>query len=222
MSRMKTLQLAIAMLLVLTAGGSGYFLRGLHDNPLTMLPTSLPELDFFISEQSFSEVANAKALLQALSERYISEVRVLRYLDGTQSSSEVPSPFPADQEPLSVTIDVLQKGVEAFEGTGQELEVAYDLLLTLKSAGQYDRWLEVYLRALYEHPTHGLVEVFARDAVSIGRAVGRESEVVRGFRHLSDIPIEFKAKQRVQQLLAPPGNLGQLSQNDEGRSPIAH
>lgn len=209
---MKTLPLALIALLSLTAGGSGYYLRGLHEERLLTLPTSLPELDQYIDEQSFCEVANAKALVHALSTRYLTEVRIRRYLDKLQSSSTTPVSSVAREEHLSSTIDELNKGVQTFEGTGQELAVAADLLRALKSARAYDRWLDVYLQALYEHPTHEVVGDFASDAVSIGQAAGRLKEVVRGFRHLALIPFDFRTGQRIQMLLTSAGTQDQSSQ----------
>ncbi len=202
---MRTLSLATIVLLSLSAGGGGFYLRGLHEERSLALPTSLPELDHYIDEQSFCEVSNAKALLHALSTRYLAEVGIRRNLDRFQSSSRTLVSSVVREEHLSSAIDELSKGVETFKGTGQELEVVADLLRALKSARAYDRWVDVYLQALYEHPTHEVVGDFASYAVSMGQATGRLSEVVMGFRHLCNIPIDFATRQRIQKLLVSLG-----------------
>lgn len=221
MRPLKALKLAALLVLALTVGGSGYFLRGLREHEVLALPTSLPELDLFINEQSFSEVENAKALLEALSKRYVTEVRIRRHLDSTQASPGEYAPSPMNQPSLSGALDELEKGVELFEGTGQEMEVAADLLRALKHARQYDRWLALYLQALYQHPTHELDGDFADDAVKISQAIGHAGEVFNAFRHLSNIPFDFGTKQRVQKRMSPLSSAGLLSRNDAvGSSPL--
>ena len=61
-------------------------------------------------------------------------------------------------------------------------------------AGRFDRCVEVYLKALYEHPTSSFVTGFAREAIRVGRLAGREGEILAGLRHVSAIPLDFQGK----------------------------
>jgi len=65
----------------------------------------------------------------------------------------------------------------------------------------YDRWLDVYLDALYRNPTHEMVSALAEDAVVISQAAGREKELTTGLRHVLGVPLDFLAKSRIEQSL---------------------
>lgn len=96
----------------------------------------------------------------------------------------------------------LELGVEEFEGTEEESSCAQDLFSELRRAGRFDRGVEVYLKALYEHPTHPFVARFAKDAMAVARRAGREAEVLAGLRHLSAIPLNFEGKNAVEAVVA--------------------
>lgn len=67
----------------------------------------------------------------------------------------------------------------------------------LKREGNYHRWLDVYLAALYAHPTNPLVGDFALRALDLSQRCRRETEVRRAFQFVQDMPLDFEAKQRV-------------------------
>lgn len=102
---------------------------------------------------------------------------------------------------IQETIAELKRGINEFAGTSQQLDVAQDLLLALKTAKEFDGWLQVYLTALYEQPTHPVVARFASEAVQVANLCGREQEVLIGLGHVAEIPVEFEGKPRIQAAL---------------------
>jgi hypothetical protein len=66
-----------------------------------------------------------------------------------------------------------------------------------KSEGRYNDWLDLYLQALYEHPTHSLISRYAADAVLMGKETNRDQQILAGLRHLVAIPIHFEGKDRI-------------------------
>jgi hypothetical protein len=91
--------------------------------------------------------------------------------------------------------------MQEFQGTGQEFIMATELLKALKKSRRHDRWLEVYLDILYQHPTQPLIGSLASDAIVAAKAAGSEDVLVAGFKHLTAIPLEFDAKEQVQEAL---------------------
>jgi hypothetical protein len=198
---MKTGPLIWAVMLVLTAGGAGYWLRAQRTGEVSVTQAwSIPPLDYLIGPDSFSRIKNARNSLQGLCLRLRLQVqnRLLAehlFLGRRAVSRQTSEPR------LEGAIRDLERGMQEFEGTEQDLYCAQDLLLALKTAGRFDRWIEVYLKALYEHPTHPLVACFAKDAIAFGIAAGRAEDVLAGLRHLSAIPLGFEGKARVQAIL---------------------
>lgn len=88
----------------------------------------------------------------------------------------------------------LERGIEEFKDTPEELVLIEDLLLQLRSGGQANRWLDVYLEVLYRRPTEDLVASQFVTARQMAQATDRESEVATGFQHLLGIPLDFPAK----------------------------
>jgi hypothetical protein len=88
-----------------------------------------------------------------------------------------------------------------FGGTDQEVYVAEDLLCALKRREQFDRWVLVYLKLLYEHPTHPVVSQLASQALAVSKLAGREHEVLAGLRHMHTIPLDFPGKSQVEAIL---------------------
>jgi hypothetical protein len=97
---------------------------------------------------------------------------------------------------------MLEDVIPEFRGTGEESKLLRPLLIALKQERFYDRWLDVYLEALHQYPTQGLVRDFAEDAVAVSQAVGREEELTIGFRRLSDIPLDSFTKARIERCIA--------------------
>jgi hypothetical protein len=204
---MKTGPLIWAVMLVLTAGGAGYWLRAQRTGEVSVTQAwSIPPLDYLIGPDSFSRIKNARNSLQGLCLRLRLQVqnRLLAehlFLGRRAVSRQTSEPR------LEGAIRDLERGMQEFEGTEQDLYCAQDLLLALKTAGRFDRWIEVYLKGLYEHPMHPVVARFAKDAIALGRAAGREEDVLAGLRHLTAIPLDFEGRDAVQAALieAKPG-----------------
>jgi hypothetical protein len=93
---------------------------------------------------------------------------------------------------------LLDEALPEFRGTGAELQLLQPLLHALKAERFYDRWLDVYLDALYRHPTQEMVSSLAEEAVVISQAVGRERELTAGLRYVSGIPLKFPTKSRIE------------------------
>ena len=98
-------------------------------------------------------------------------------------------------------IKMLDEVIPEFRGTGVELELLQPLLYALKHERFFDRWLDIYLGALYRHPTHEMVSSLAEEAVVISQAVGRERELTTGLRYVSVMPLNFPTKSRIEHSL---------------------
>lgn len=171
--------------LVIT-GASGYCLRRAQEDPSVVLttrrnPRNPP------NEVSFSEVRNASATLQNLCQEVVANLQT-RHQAGTSRT------------PLSdcKTIRDIEVYHEEFRGTAQELVMVQSLLSLLKEQSLYNRWLDTYLRALYERPTDSLVGRLAREAVGASLATGRQNDLFSGFTHVLTIPFEFQGKSQVE------------------------
>jgi len=163
----------------------------------TLSAHQTPTLEYFVPAQSFSEVENTKGILQALADQFLYEVSDSRAQNMTRSPTTGQNGAVREAR-LGDTIQALEHAIQEFKGTAQEWLVVQHLLLALKKAGLDDRWLEVYLDALYRHPTHELIGRFATDAVKISRSAQREAEVINAFRHLNTIPFEFDVRRQVE------------------------
>jgi hypothetical protein len=185
-----------ALLLVTAGGWAGYRSRPLEASDLVLSKEATPQVDYLIGAQSFSRIENTKTTLEGLCRRVCLEARtklLTPKYSGSSSSQET--------ECLASVIRALEQGMHEFEGTEQELELVQELLVTLKRAEHFDRWLDVYLKTLYEHPTHPVPLHFAQEALAVSHAVGRQGEVLAGLRHLLTIPLDFDGKDGVAALL---------------------
>jgi hypothetical protein len=196
-----------AAMLILVSGGAGYWVCDYRTNEASVLPErTMPPLEYFMPPESFSRIENAKMSLEGLCARWRLEIQTRRVADRAYAARN--EARGQESEPhLEDAIRDLELGMQECEGTGQELELARDLLLALKKAGHSGRWIEVYLKALYSHPMHPVVASFAQEAVVHGRAVGREEDVLAGLRHLTEIPVIFDGKESIEAALikATPG-----------------
>jgi hypothetical protein len=209
----------IAILIALIAGTAGYYLRELRGTSMSLVPREqVPPLDDYFAPQSFSEAENAKALLDALANRYLAGVLIQCSSRLYQPPAKGAAREPNRKNDWTEIIKMIDKGVEEFEGTPQQLHLLEALLFALKHEQLYDRWIEVYLRVLYEHPTHHLVGEFAKEAIIVGRATGREAEILTAFRHVSNIPLDFEAKQQVRAALLVAVSDGHVAWSGTDRS----
>lgn len=198
---MKTAPLIWAIMLILTAGGAGYWLGAERAGEVSVLAArAIPPLDYLTRPESFSRITNTRNSLQGLCLRFLLQVENNRSADRLPvgrwaASREISEPH------LESAIRDLERARQEFAGTEQELYCAQDLLRALKAAGRFDRWIEVYLKGLYEHPTHPVVARFAKDAIAFGMAAKREEDVLAGLRHLRAIPLDFEGKATVEAIL---------------------
>jgi hypothetical protein len=168
---MRSLSLSLSSLLLgsFLGGGIGYHVKTTRGDSLELIPKT----DYFIFDESFSEVESAKALLAGLSRRFSTEFHVKRCLDMQACRLKTGSSLSVGTPTLEASILTLERGIEEFRGTGQEQSLTGDLLKILKTGRFYDRWLTTYLGALYSHPTDALVSSSAAEAMQIGNIVGR-------------------------------------------------
>jgi hypothetical protein len=189
------------VLAALACLGTGYYLGSQREESGSSLaPGTGPPLDYYFSQPSFSEVEDAKATLDGLCQRFRTEISARRVAD--QQSRDAASGLEPGSEPhIKNAITELERGMHEFAGTSQQLDVAQDLLQALKKGKQFDHWVDVYLAALYEQPTHPVVARLANEAVLVAKLCGREREVITGLTHVEEIPGDFAGKSQVQAAL---------------------
>ena len=179
---MKLKLVALLFLVSAVTGCVGYYVGVTRETDVTHTPRdAMAALDYLVSAKSFSEIEHARAALEALAARYAEKAQGL-------ITGEVMSRNPtfgirqsSSERPIVAAIKMLDQ----------------PLLFALKQERLYDRWLDVYLDALYRQPTHEMVSSLAGDAVAISQAVGRERELTTGLRYASDIPPNFPSKSRI-------------------------
>jgi hypothetical protein len=173
----------------------GYLHATLRHGSGTVMPAgATAAAEYFATCQSFSEVEDAKAQLDAVAIRWLVELRQRRYAWRRLSHSK--TRLPLDGVRATEAMEDLRHAIAEFRGTGRDLALVKDLLSLLKGEELYDQWLEVYLRAVYEHPADSLASAFAPDAVSFAKTLGREAEVQAALRHVAEIPHEFAPKRQ--------------------------
>lgn len=165
---------------------------------------ALPAVEYFVSSQSFSEVEEAKTLLQALAERVIQEMRDRTSVGRSRWNISDPGRDPLEEREFLRVASDLQQSIAEFKGTAHELALVREYLWLLSWKNQPERFLEVYLSTLYPHPTDDLVGLFADKALRAGRLLGREPEVLKAFDYVNSIPLEFAGKGRILAALASP------------------
>jgi hypothetical protein len=176
---------------------AGYGLRSLQQGrDLTLALQHIPPVEYYVSRESFSEVEQTKANLDALSCRFLTDWRVRNHPAVLAMSAATQAGRSVDSARSAGAIQELEQAIEEFKATEEELVLAQELLRMLKHERLYDRWLDLYLRALYEHPTDHMVGSGAQEAVAISQATGRQAEVRQALEHVTRIPFEFPAKAR--------------------------
>jgi len=179
---------------------SGAILGKHQRDPEIVLLSGIPSLDYFIADQSFSEIKNAKAVLDGLAGRFREEFRVEKCMQFQATGSAMTvDPTSVGNAPYPERmIQELESGVSEFSGTDEELALTEDLLCVLRADGLHDGWLQTYLAA---DPTKGIVAAYAHDAMLIAQRVERQDEVINGLRHVDSIPLDFRSNSQVQNLL---------------------
>lgn len=190
--------LLAAVLLGCVAGGFGYYLRAFGEPTIsTLAAREIPSVGYFVSTLTFSEVAEAKALLEASAEQIIQELRERPGAGVARVNASVIPRGEGSNSPYTRAVRDLESSIAEFKGTAQEIVLSQEMLWLLWRESQYDRFVEVYLNTLYEHPTAGLVGRFAGKALQSSRIVGREEEMLKAFRQVTSIPTEFVSKRQV-------------------------
>jgi hypothetical protein len=186
----KTLQVLFCAVSISFGGVVGYYWNGLFPKQLAELDSKQAmSLEYYFAPKSFSEIQNAKELLQALSTKFLAEA----WRESTAGSDKKSSLIISNL----TLIGRLEHGVRQFQGTEQQLIMVRDLLSALAREKLRSRWLDLYLLTLYQHPTHPLIGDLANKAIDAAKQEGRLDEVLRAFKLLVSIPIDFESKVRI-------------------------
>jgi len=191
-------QISSTILFSCLAAIAGYYSGALR--PATASYSSADarlSVDDLYAPQSFSEVENAKALLTALSQQVVTEIQVERAANHAKAVLNSRAGNPVVEPHHLAVIEKFEQSLVEFEGTEQELYLVEPLLAVLKTAKLHDRWIEVYLSALYQHPTHAMVGRLAAEALLVSKVAGRQGEVLNAFEHVSHIPIKFGVQAQI-------------------------
>jgi hypothetical protein len=202
---------------ILLAAIAGFGLGLARNNSSHLMAVEeLVPLDYYLAEQSFSEVENTKARLAALATQFLTELRVRHNATAATPTTEGGNPLYAVN--TGSAIEELRAGIDEFKGTEQEMALVRELLCLLKKEGFTSRWLDTYLRALYVHATHPMLGRCDKDAVAISDALGRQAELAQAFYLLERNPFEYECKARFRadtpqltELAAPEGGSFLLS-----------
>lgn len=199
---MRLKRLALLFLVSAVTGWVGYYVGVMRETSAThMSRGAMVGVDQLASAKSFSEVEQARAVLEALATRYVEDAQGLITQELLSRNANFEVRQSSSERPMVAAIKLLDEALPEFQGTGVELRLLQPLLYALKQERLYDRWLDVYLDALYRHPTHEVVSSLAEEAVAVSQAVGRERELTAGLWYLAGIPVNFPAKSRIENSL---------------------
>jgi len=178
------------------AGAAGYSAGAAHGAWIMPVQRRIA-LEYFITEDSFSEIENTRAKLSALGCQYLTEVRMRHHASALQGGGLARTANPAYVSDVGHALVELEQGIEQFKGTEPELSLVQELLYLLKREQQQERWLDVYRRVLYEHPTAPVVRANLRFAQEMSARAGRQAEIAAACDFLGRIPIDFPAKHQI-------------------------
>jgi hypothetical protein len=215
-TRRKLRSIALYLIVAIGAASAGYYLNALRPDMTQILKTDKNlSLDYYYTAQSFSEVENTKAQLQALSTQYLLESRGRRWTAQQKLACEPGVGGKNYTQYVESSIAELQTAIAEFKGTEQELVMVQDLLMLLKKEKRPEQWVQTYLETLYQRPTSTLVIDSAADALNLGKAVGREQEVLDALRHVRTIPFKFDGRERLEAVFLKANLEGQLAGSTE-------
>lgn len=181
----------VAILAAAAAAVFGFYLGSLQEaGALEVAARRVPPLDYFLRESSFSEVTNARDVLQASASRLVAELGVAGATAEAHAIRTSAGDAVRSEAALARVTAGLRAGIEEFRGTEQELFLIQHLLWTLHTREAWDEWLETYLGALYAHPTHPVVARGVREAWRVAQNAGREDELARALRHADQVPLD--------------------------------
>jgi hypothetical protein len=202
---------AVASGCLALAGAAGYLLGAILPSQSLILSSrsSIP-LEYYVIEESFSEIENTKARLAALRSQFLTELRARHDIAvmAPEATGLAKAAYGLHPE---TALQELENAIAEFRDTPEEAALVRELLCVLRWTGARDRWLDVYLGFLYGHPTDPMIGSLAKDAIEISRAMQREKEMCDAFQWIVRNPLEFPAKQRV--LAECPGAPGQTPED---------
>lgn len=211
---MKT-NVAITMILLALAVGcaGGYFAANKTEASRTQ-----SNLEMLAGPDTFSRVKNTKNMLDALSRR-----AKISIMDAVLSYRQLPKNTDVEkrraEENLGRIIRAAESTMQEFDGTEQQAVVAQALLVALQEARRYDRWTEVYLQTLYEHPACPVIFTSAPHAIRFSESVGQEARVMEALRSLNGSPLDAMKKVLIQEALKSAS--APLAKTDSFRNPLA-
>jgi hypothetical protein len=186
-----------ATVVAIIAASSGYHI-GAH-NPGAQRPNPSHSIEYYLHQRSFSEIENTKALLSALANRLLTEIRTEPVAPWPDGSGEWTTVRRTDTDGM---IRELRDAMAEFRGSNEEFLLAHNLLTLLRKNSRDAEWLEVYLDILYRNPTHPLIGHLAPVAHSVAGRMNRLDEIHAALRHVSEIPYDFEGKSRIVAILA--------------------
>ncbi len=199
---MKSKRVVILFLVAACTGWAGFYAGVMREPGVTRMAGGAgAELDYLVSTESFSEVEHARAVLDALAERYVERAQTLIAEELMSHNPRFKVTLSSDERPMVAAIRLLDEVIPEFHGTEAELPLVNTLLYALKRERAYDRWLDVYLDALRRHPADTTMSALAEDAVAISEAAGREQELAVHLRCIAELPTNNPARSRIERSL---------------------
>src|SRR5215831_17719530 len=191
-----------AILMSLAIGGTGgYLLRAQKtDGSLVLSATDSFREEYLAPPDSFSRVKNTKSSLDVLSVRLgAGIIDAISAYDRLRNGGE--SERRKAEQVLERAIQAAERAMQEFAGTEQQWELARCLLIALQKAGRFERWTEVYIKALQERPTHPIVSSLAHEAVTISQLAGQQKAVLETLNYLARFPAEFPRRASIEAAL---------------------
>jgi hypothetical protein len=191
----------VKALCLAAALAAGYGLRASRQNAETLPINRVASWEYYVTRQSFSEADHTKAHLNALGCEALTEWRVKYSPQVLKISGRLPADAAEREKQVRSGLKELDQMIDEFHGSEQEFVLVQELLYMLKYHQEYDRWLDVFLRLAYEHPTQNAVGHSLRGGLEVSRLAGREAEFCAALEHLTAIPFEFPAKRMATTML---------------------
>ncbi len=190
---------AIALVsLALVSASAGYLLRAQKTDGSLILPVrDVVQEQYLVAPDSYSRVENTINALDALCTR-----QRLGIQEATEAYDRLARNGETSEGRAAVVLERAIHDAETtmgeFEGTEQQLYVLQDLLGLLERARRFEQWTQLYLKGLYEHPTHCVVSRLATKAVRISKLAGQQKEVFDALRHLAALPADFAGRGQIE------------------------
>jgi len=193
--------ISITLLAFGVGGLCGYMSRVRStDSSLVLSTKDLLSDEYVTPPDTFSRIKNTRNALDALSTRAaLGITETLAAYDSLPRTSE--SERRKSEEILARAIHASEGAMQEFEGTPQQLVIVPTFLRALRMAGQFNRWIELYVQTLYAHPTHAVVSNLANDAAKISQVSGQQQQVLEALRYVIASPAEFEGRAEVQAAL---------------------